>query len=64
MSAADCRLGPLATAARERGEDVRVWRVSRGYRADVGMLSGHGKTAQEACDDLEDVISSHDAKWR
>ena len=56
MSAADCRLGPLATAARERGEDVRVWRNEGHYSAEAGEIVGRGATAQDACDDLEILL--------
>lgn len=53
-SAADCHLGPLAQAARAKGQDVRVWHNGCGhYVAEAGKPAGIGKTAQEACDRLE-----------
>ena len=52
MSASDCTLGPLARAARERGEVVEV-SFDDSYRATGGGKTAIGKTAQDACDALE-----------
>ena len=56
MSAADCILGPLARAARERGEVVRVFFTGGVYRAVAGDRDAIAKTAQLACDALERKI--------
>ena len=56
MSAADCILGPLARAARERGEVVRVFFTGGVYRAVAGDQDAIAKTAQLACDALERKI--------
>ena len=53
MSAADCTLGPLARAARERGERIEVRFDGGQYHAVGDWKRGTGKTAQEACDELE-----------
>lgn len=54
MSAADCVLGPLARAARERGEVVEVMYMDRGWwEARAGDRRSQERTAQEACDALE-----------
>jgi hypothetical protein len=61
VSGIDCRLGPLATTAREDGRTVRVARDELGgWSARVLDASGGkcealaaGTTAQEACDRLE-----------
>lgn len=58
MSAADCTLGPLARAARGRGEVVEVWWCGKGYRAATDRVMGVGMAAQEACDDLERALDS------
>ena len=59
MSAADCTLGPLARAARERGEVVEV-SFDGSYRATGGGKTAIGKTAQDACDALERRLE----RWR
>ena len=56
MSAADCTLGPLARAARERGEVVRIFFTGGVYRAVAGDRDAVAKTAQLACDALERKI--------
>ena len=56
MSAADCAIGPLARAARERGEVVRVFFTGGVYRAVAGDQDAIAKTAQLACDALERKI--------
>jgi len=53
MSATDCILGPLARAARKRGCYIAVWRREGEYRAETEVNAGRGRTAQEACDELE-----------
>ena len=59
MSASDCTLGPLARAARERGEVVEV-SFDGSYRATGGGKTAIGKTAQDACDALERRLE----RWR
>ena len=56
MSAADCALGPLARAARERGEVVMIFFTGGVYRAVAGDQDAIAKTAQLACDALERKI--------
>lgn len=53
MSAADCALGPLAIAARERGERIEVRFDGGRYSAVGDWKRGTGATAQDACDALE-----------
>lgn len=64
MSATDCILGPLARSARERGEVVEVWwwPWSHRYEARVGSVGAEGRTAQEACDDLERWLAELEKK--
>lgn len=56
MSAADCILGPLARAARERGEVVMIFFTGGVYRSVAGDRDAVAKTAQLACDALEQKI--------
>ena len=53
MSTSDCTLGPLARAARGRGEVVRVFFTGGVYRAVAGDRDAIAKTAQLACAALE-----------
>jgi hypothetical protein len=61
MSAADCTLGPLARAEVDDGGYIKVWWRKGQYIAETEEYAGYGKTAQEACDNLERTLDSQES---